>query len=211
MMRILIMSKALCILAVVLLATFVRAEIVLPENPTASQQFAAEELHKYAPNSQQSIRVTTLADAYQMLERAGVRFLAPQFDFYHGSAEFIPKQLSLQPVHRAEPKLRFRKLYVEEGHSHTADNLKQLIDWMPKAGYNTLVVPMDYQGRGRGKRGNWREGLTPELQKGDITIGVGGHGYPNFPNSTRGDGQLFEQHPGWFGQARTGKRRASKN
>src|SRR3954469_20863495 len=161
-MRILIMSRTLCILAVIMLATFVRAEIVLPAIPTPSQQFAAEELRKYAGDQQQSIRITTLADSYRMLENAGVRFLAPQFDFYHGSAEFIPKQLILQPPRRAEPKLKFRKLYVEEGHSHTTENLKQLIDWMPKARYNTLVVPMDYQGRGRVKWDNWREALTPE-------------------------------------------------
>jgi hypothetical protein len=205
------MSKALCILAVVLLAMFARAEIVLPANPRPSQQFAAEELQKYAGNPQQSIPVTTLADAYQMLENAGVRFLAPQFDFYHGAAEFAPKELILQPAHRPEPKLKFRKLYVEEGHSHTSDNLKQLIEWMPKAGYNTLVVPMDYQGRGRVKWDNWREVLTPELQKRDVTIEVGGHGYQNFLNPTMEDGKLFEQHPEWFGQDRTGKRRREKN
>ena len=89
------MSKTLSILAILLLATLAKAEILLPENPTPSQQFAAEELRKYAPDSQQSIRVTTLPDAYQMLENAGVRFLAPQFDFYHGSSEFVPKQLTL--------------------------------------------------------------------------------------------------------------------
>ena len=205
------MSKTLCILAILLPATFARVEILLPENPTPSQQFAADELRKYAPDSQQSIRVTTLADAYQMLENAGVRFLAPQFDFYHGSAEYLPKHLILQPAHRPEPILKFRKLYVEEGHSQTAENLKQLIDWMPKAGYNTLVIPMDYQGRGRVKWDNWREVLTPELQKREITIEVGGHGYQNFLNATMEDGKLFDQHPEWFGQDRSGKRRREKN
>jgi hypothetical protein len=87
----------------------------------------------------------------------------------------------------------------------------QLIDWMPKAGYNTLVVPMDYQGRGRVRWDNWREVLTPELQKRDITIEVGGHGYQNFLNPAMEDGKLFEQHPEWFGQDRTGKRRREKN
>ena len=37
------------------------------------------------------------------------------------------------------PKLKFRKLYVEEGLSHDAESLKRIIEWMPKVGYNVLV------------------------------------------------------------------------
>ena len=44
----------------------------------------------------------------------------------------------------------------------------------------TLVIPTDYQGHGRVKWDNWRDALTPELQKRGILIEVGGHGYQNF-------------------------------
>src|SRR6201999_1438743 len=106
-----------------------------------------------------------------------------------------------------EPKFKLRKLYVEEGHSHTEENLKQLIEWMPKVGYNTLVVPMNYQGHGKVMWDNWREVLTPELQKRGITIEVGGHGYQNFLNADMEGGKLFDQHSEWFGLDKIGARR----
>lgn len=45
----------------------------------------------------------------------------------------------------------------------------------------------------------WRIALTPELQKRDITIEVGGHGYENFIEPEMENGKLFEMHPEWFG------------
>jgi len=154
---------------------------------------------------------STLLAVYDVLESAGCRFLAPEFGFYHRHAECIPQLRTLTipegPNRPCTSKLSLRKLYVEEGHSHTAENLKQMIEWMPKAGYNTLVIPMNYQGHGRVKWGNWREQLTPELQKRDITIEVGGHGYQNFLNADMEDGKLFDRHPEWFGLDKSRKRR----
>jgi hypothetical protein len=46
------------------------------------------------------------------------------------------------------PSSPHRKLYIEEGISHDEANLKQLIEWMPKVGYNVLVCPMDYGNAG---------------------------------------------------------------
>lgn len=149
--------------------------------------------------------------AYDLLGRLGCRWLAPQLGFYGGAAEAAPKspelRLDLARDVAERPQLAFRKLYVEEGHSHNAENLAQLIAWMPKLRYNTLVVPADYQGRGAVKWDNWREAVTPELQRRDLTIEVGGHGYQNFLNAGMEDGKLFEQHPEWFGQDRQGTRR----
>lgn len=149
-----------------------------------------------------------LAGTYYLLDHLGCRFLAPQFDHYQGSGEIIPKNTSLdlkldKRIVR-KPKLKFRKLYVEEGISHDEANLKQLIEWMPKVGYNTLVIPTDYGNRGRVRWDNWRDALTPELQRRGITIEVGGHGYENFLNADMGDGKLFEQHPDWFGKDEKG-------
>lgn len=160
---------------------------------------------------------TMLPAAYALLESFGCRFLAPDFSFYEGHASLIPHQPTLAPV-RSEsktlkPRLAFRKLYVEEGRSHTAENLKQIIDWMPKGGFNTLVVPMDYQNHGTVKWDNWRDVLTPELKKRRIILEVGGHGYQNFMNAKSVvDGKpLFEAHPDWFGVNEKGQRdRAEK-
>jgi hypothetical protein len=153
---------------------------------------------------------SVLFGAYRFLDSIGCRFLAPQFAHYRGAAEIVPRALTrLQLQSRAVPRLKFRKLYVEEGHSHTIGSLKQLVEWMPKVGYNTLVIPTNYQGHGRVKWDNWRKDLTPELQKRDLIIEVGGHGYQNFINADMGGGKLFQQHPDWFGQDASGRRTPS--
>jgi hypothetical protein len=159
--------------------------------------------------------VEIMAATYRFLDLLGCRFLAPQFDHYHGTAEVIPQKTTItlaldQPI-ALRPKLAYRKLYVEEGISHDEASLKQLIEWMPKVGYNVLVCPMDYGNRGRVKWDNWRDALTPELQKRGITIEVGGHGYENFINADMEGGKLFEQHPEWFGQDEKGTRRKLKS
>ena len=143
--------------------------------------------------------------AYDLLERLGCKWLAPKYAFYGDSAEVVPKKAKLVleldgPVVEI-PKMKFRKLYVEEGHTHSAENLAQMVEWMSKTRRNTLVVPTDYQGAGRVKWDNWREALTPELKKRDITIEVGGHGYQNFINA-----EMPDVKPEWLGMDATGKR-----
>jgi hypothetical protein len=71
---------------------------------------------------------------------------------------------------------------------------------MPKARYNTLQVPLDYGGGGRVRWDNWRQALTPELDRRGLDIEVGGHGYQNFLNPEMEGGKLFERHPDWFGK-----------
>jgi len=153
----------------------------------------------------------TLYAVYQFLESQGCRFLAPSFDHYKGHAEVIPhlNEIIVKPM-ASNPVLAYRKVYVEEGHSHNTENLKQLAEWMPKLGYNVLVIPTNYQGAGRVKWDNWREAVTPELQKRGITIEVGGHGYQNFLNAEMEDGKLFQTHPEYFGQDPKGARRSEK-
>jgi hypothetical protein len=156
---------------------------------------------------------SVLYATYAFLDSLGCRFLAPQYEHYQGSAEFVPKRdaISFDGSERTEkPVLAYRKLYVEEGHSHDITNLKQLAEWMPKAGYNVLVVPTNYQGHDRVKWDNWRVDLTPELKKRGIIIEVGGHGYQNFLNADMEGGKLFQQHPDWFGQDKDGKRHSEK-
>jgi hypothetical protein len=156
-----------------------------------------------------------LAAVYQFLDEQGCRFLSPALDHYRGAADFVPHKDSIvfdaSQNRLAAPKLKFRKIYVEEGHSHTPENLVQIVEWMPKAGYNTLVVPTNYQGHNRVKWDNFRAKVTPECQKRGITIEVGGHGYQNFLSADMDDGKLFTQHPEWFAVDATGKRQKAEN
>ena len=152
---------------------------------------------------------------YAFLHQLGCRWIAPDYDFFEGASRHIPS-LPDQIYHHPrdfsdKPEMKYRKFYVEEGKSHTTENLLQLIDWMPKLRYNTLVIPLNYQGSNRVKWDNWRERLTPELQKRGIMIEVGGHGYENFLNAGMENGKLFELHPEWFGMDENGKRSPDKH
>ena len=144
------------------------------------------------------------------LGRLGCRWLAPDFSFYQGTAEFVPKveTLAVDLPERVvqRPALPLRKRDVGEGISHNAENLVQLADWMAKLRINTLCIPMDQHGRGKARWDNWRERLTPELRKRDMIVEVGGHGYQNFLNDRMEDGRLFERHPEWFGMDESGAR-----
>lgn len=146
---------------------------------------------------------------YDFLEQLGCRWIAPQFSFYNGYSEYVPNKSLLRfdgaDLYR-RPKLKYRKLCIEEGLSHTTSSLKLIIEWMPKLRYNTFMVPLDYGGTGRAKWDNWREVLTPELKKRGLLIEVGGHGYQNFLNPKMENGTLFKRHPDWFGTDADGKR-----
>lgn len=145
-----------------------------------------------------------LYGAYALLRRLGCRWAAPSFSFYKGASEEVPRKdslsVTLTGVMGAKPAFGIRKLDVEEGRSHTTENLLQLIDWMPKSGFNTLMVPLNYGGGGKVKWDNWRKALTPALKQRGLLIEVGGHGYQNFLNASMEDSTLFRKHPGWFGK-----------
>lgn len=153
---------------------------------------------------------STLYAVYDFLEQLGYKWVAPDFDFYSDTNESILLKSDSTFNHEGnrieEPAFQYRKFYVEEGRSHTLENLKKLIDWMPKARMNILVFPIDYEGRGEVKWSKWREELTPELKKRDILIEVGGHGYQNFIHALMEDGTLYEKHPEWFGLDTSGTR-----
>lgn len=76
----------------------------------------------------------TLNGAYEFLRQLGCRWLAPKFDHYKGASEYVPSARTIGFEQTApfvhSPKLGIRKLYVEEGRSHTAENLVQLVEWM---------------------------------------------------------------------------------
>lgn len=150
---------------------------------------------------------------YDFLGRLGCRWVAPEFSFFEGTSTFIPEIAKITYAADADvsarPEMKYRKLYVEEGLTHSEESLLQLIDWMPKLKYNTLVIPLNYLGMGIVKWDNWRERLTPELEKRGIMIEVGGHGYNNFLNAEMENGRLFEQHPEWFGMDAEGNRSRS--
>ena len=152
----------------------------------------------------------TLFAVYDFLNQLGCQWVAPDFAFFGGSNRNIPLKADVNFIYNGDkieaPSLKYRKLYVEEGRSHTLQNLKQLIEWMPKMRFNTLVIPFNYQGGGKVKWDNWREELTPELRKRGIIVEVGGHGYQNMINASMDEGKLFNEHPEWFGMDKTGIR-----
>lgn len=156
-----------------------------------------------------SPRALTYA-VYGFLERLGCRYLSPNYDFYQGAAEYVPTIRTLvydgPATVTVAASLANRKIYIEEGLSHNQQNLLQLVEWMPKAGYNTLVAPINYQGTGRVMWDKMRGFLTPELQKRGITIEVGGHGYQNFVNASMHENRLYAEHPEWFGMDENGVR-----
>ncbi|HEY4289231.1 MAG TPA: DUF4838 domain-containing protein [Puia sp.] len=163
---------------------------------------------------------------YDLLHRLGCIWAAPE-------SEYIPSTKTLNydatvPIHE-QPAITYRKLDVEEGRSHTIDNLRRIIAWMPKVRLNVLQVPLNYQGAGRVQWDHWRAALTPELKKRGLLIEVGGHGYQNFisarmeggaranggaqtdKGAQTGKGTLFRQHPDWFGCNRSGVPDSTEN
>lgn len=155
----------------------------------------------------------TLYAVYDFLNQLGCQWVAPDFDFFGGSDQSIPLKPDLDFKYTGNkvenPVFKYRKLYVEEGKTHTLLNLKKLIDWMPKSRFNILVIPINYQANGKVKWDNWRKDLIPELQKRGIKIEVGGHGYQNYLNASMESGKVYDTHPEWFGVDKTGNRSKS--
>ncbi len=142
--------------------------------------------------------------AYDLLERLGCVWIAPAFNMYNGQHEAVPRKSNLTFTLNAsvykKPAFAFRKIDVDGGRSHNGDNLKQMVDWMAKCRYNVLRVPINLNGNGRVQWDKWKSDVLPELQKRDMILEVGGHGYQNFINAKMEDGTLFQKHPDWFGK-----------
>lgn len=140
---------------------------------------------------------------YDFLERLGCQWLAPDFSFYHGRAEFIPEKKFLYfPADitiKEEPVFTYRKLDVGEGRSLDVVSLEKIIAWLPKVRLNTVMIPLNMNQMGRTVWEDYRV-LVPELEKRGIIIEVGQHGYQNFLNARMEGGSIFEQHPDWFGK-----------
>ncbi|MGN7357433.1 DUF4838 domain-containing protein [Paenibacillus sp. SAF-054] len=139
----------------------------------------------------------TLYAAYEVLGRMGVKFFAPTFENYGIHAENVPSRssITLPSIHEVqEPGFTVRRKYVEEGWSHSAENLPALIDWMAKNKLNTLVVPYDYIAQGNTRWDDWREKLIPELSKRGMMAEVGGHGFESFLRKEK----YGAAHPDWF-------------
>lgn len=141
----------------------------------------------------------TLYGVYELLEKLGCRWFAPNFAFYGAATGELVPHIAHPVVAELNiaqrPSFKWRKLYIEEGRSHTPQELKQMVDWMAKARMNVLDCPIDYQHQHHTEWDNFREALIPELRKRGILIEVGGHGYPNFLPPEK----YFAAHPDWFG------------
>ncbi|MBH5320191.1 DUF4838 domain-containing protein [Paenibacillus sp. GSMTC-2017] len=139
----------------------------------------------------------TLYSSYELLERLGVKFYAPNFESYNGNSEFVPSLPSITIADlnvKEEPSLKYRRKYVEEGWSHTSENLPQLLDWMAKNKLNILAYPTDYIHLGIVKYDSWRTQLVPELKKRGLVLEAGGHGFDSFLQPSK----YKNAHPEWF-------------
>ena len=140
----------------------------------------------------------TLLGVYGLLERLGCRFFAPNFDFYGAAGgEFVPRREELRLAagrHVVKPSMKYRKTDVAEGLTHTPATLKQIVEWMPKGGFNVLQAPIDHQGQGTAVWDKWRAALIPEARKRGILLEIGGHGYQLYLPQ----GKYFASHPEWF-------------
>lgn len=141
----------------------------------------------------------TLYAAYDLLERLGVRFYAPDYEFYDGQAERVPSASSLAvgDVDAVEePSLAYRRKDLAEGRSHTTETVRQLVDWMAKTRHNVLATPADFTNLDRGvvTWDEWRDAVVPELDRRGLLLEVGGHGFDAFlpPEEYEAD------HPEWF-------------
>jgi hypothetical protein len=145
-----------------------------------------------------------LYSVYDLLARLGCQWLAPEFEYYRGAAEVVPRSDSL--VYRPadpgveRPALAVRTLDVAQAASEDTATLRRIVEWMPKLRFNTLRFPLNHGGGGRARWDAWRAAIAPELEKRGLTIEVGGHGYQNFLNAEMEGGRLFEEHPDWFGR-----------
>ncbi len=140
---------------------------------------------------------------YDLLERLGCRWLAPEFEFYHGHAFTIPscKDISIDCGLNITqtPVFKYRKSDVAEGRSLNLNSLEKIIDWMPRNRLNTLMVPVNMNNRGHMVWDDYRL-LVPELDKRGIILEAGQHGYQIFISADMDNGELFRRHPDWFGK-----------
>lgn len=139
----------------------------------------------------------TLYASYHLLKKIGVKFLAPDFESYEGNAEEVPDNKTVQ-VQKfdtlEEPDMKLRRKYMEEGFSFNQQNAKEVVDWMAKHGLNILNAPYDYNGLGKMKWDDFRDDVSPELEKRGIDAEVGGHGFESFLPKEK----YQDEHPDWF-------------
>ncbi|WP_256013858.1 DUF4838 domain-containing protein [Desertivirga xinjiangensis] len=151
----------------------------------------------------------TLYAVYDFLERLGCHWIAPNFEYYEHSGEVIPVKnnlvFTLNHKVSESPDMEYRKLDVAGSRTLATEKLKKLIEWMPKGRYNTLRFAMDRENGKPVKWDKYRLELTPELKKRGILIEVGGHGYQHFLSGKMESGELFKNHPDWFGKDSTCK------
>lgn len=141
----------------------------------------------------------TLYAVYALLERLGVRFFAPDFEFYGGHHEHVPdcEGVTIPDLDVVEaPAFAYRRKHVECGWSITEETLPALVDWMAKTRHNVLVCPADFSNFGRGDVtwDGFREELTPELVRRGLAVEVGGHGFDSFLLPE----EYADDHPEWF-------------
>jgi hypothetical protein len=120
--------------------------------------------------------------AYDLLERLGVRFFAPDFTAYRGTAETVPRRAVALPAYQTYQHggLTARVIDLDESWTVSAGALDALIDWMGKARMNVLAIASDLDLSGINPYDNWRTLVASLAARRGIVIEVGQHGYENW-------------------------------
>ncbi len=141
----------------------------------------------------------TLYAVYRFLETLGVRFYAPEFCFYQDNAEKAPREstITVAPMSIAEePSYRYRALDMGECDSCTTSTVTAVVDWMAKNRMNFVAFNIDpSEGLGLDGWDQFRDELTPELQKRGIILEVG---EDDVYNRFLPEGVYGAAHPDWF-------------
>jgi hypothetical protein len=141
----------------------------------------------------------TLYASYKLIEILGVRFFAPNYCFYQGNAEYVPQASTMIIPSLSiteEPSFKYRTKEIDQCISHTKTTLLALIDWMAKKRMNLIsfLINTNHAMPVKGWE-EFRDYLTPELQKRGIMVEAGEHGvYDSFLAKN-----IYEEtHPEWF-------------
>jgi hypothetical protein len=131
----------------------------------------------------------TLYGAYALLEALGVRFFAPEFEFYEGHAERVPSasDLTLSTTAVESPGLRYRRKYVA-GPSNTPAAAAAVVDWMAKTRHNVVGL------HGGLADIDEYEAVCAAAERRGLLLEVGGHNFDRFlPRD-----EYADDHPEWF-------------
>ena len=164
----------------------------------------------------------TVFAVYDLLERLGCRWFAPNFPFYVGNHELVPvrRTVRLAPLNVAkQPDLRYRGTTIVAGPNYSPlpepEAFEAIVDWLAKNKKNVVTAS-------HGVTASWD--WVPEAEKRGLLIKLEGHdywgvmvrgwpvsGWPSSESGRAAKARLEQEHPDWLGYSRQEGRRVLKD